>query len=574
MSDGIRPGPETARGIARGLTSYGDSEFSLFLRGAYARGAGLTAEDLARPVIGIAQTWSEFNPCHRHLREVAEAVKRGVLQAGGLPLEFPTISLGEIYLSPTSMLFRNLMAMDTEEMILGQPMDGVVLLGGCDKTLPAQLMGAASADRPAIVVTAGPMLTGRWEGARLGACTDCRRLWSEYRAGTLDEARLEAVQGELFPSTGTCMVMGTASTMAALTEALGMTLPGMAAVPAPLARRLRLAEAAGRRIVEMVREDLRPSAILTRAAFENAIRVLMAIGGSTNAVVHLPAIAGRVGVALDLDDFDRIGRTTPVVANVRPSGAYHMEDLAEAGGIPAVMKVLASCLDLGALTAMGSPLEAVLDGVAAPGDWQNVVTPLDRPLKADGGIAILRGTLAPSGAVLKTSAASPTLLRHRGPACVFRDLTDLAARVDDPALPVTPASVLVLQNAGPTGAGMPEAGALPIPRKLLAAGVRDMVRVSDARMSGTAGGTVVLHVAPEAAVGGPLGLVADGDEIVLDAATRRLDLLVPEAELARRRAAWTPPAPPPPRGYRRLFAERVLQAPEGCDFDFLRSPRA
>ena len=557
-------------GVRRGLTNYGDPEFSLFVRGAFARGMGLTGEDLARPVIGLAQTWSEFNPCHRHLREVAEAVKRGVWQAGGLPLEFPTISLGEIFLSPTSMLFRNLMAMDTEEMILGQPMDGVVLLGGCDKTLPAQLMGAASADRPAIVVTAGPMLTGRYEGMRLGACTDCRRLWTEHRAGEIDALRMEAIQGELFPSTGTCMVMGTASTMAALTEALGMTLPGMAAIPAPLSRRLRLAEAAGRRIVEMAREDLRPSRILTRAAFENAIRVLMAVGGSTNAVVHLPAIAGRAGVPLGLDDFDRFARTTPMVASIRPSGKYHMEDLAEAGGIPAVMKALAPLLHLDALTATGHPIGRALDDLPPPGAWQDVITTLDRPFTPEGGIAILRGSLAPDGAVLKVSAATPALLRHRGRACVFRDLADLAARIDDPALSVTPESVLVLQNAGPVGGpGMPEAGSLPLPKKILAAGVRDMVRVSDARMSGTAGGTVVLHVAPEAAVGGPLALVRDGDEILLDADARRLDLLVPDAEIARRRAAWRPPVSTPDRGYRRLFGERVLQAPQGCDFDFL-----
>ena len=560
------------QGIRRGLTNYGDPAFSLFIRGAYARGSGLTAEDLARPIIGIAQTWSEFNPCHRHLREVAEAVKRGVWQAGGLPLEFPTISLGEIYLSPTSMLFRNLMAMDTEEMILGQPMDAVVLLGGCDKTLPAQIMGAASADRPAIVVTAGPMLTGRFEGARLGACTDCRHFWSEHRAGTIDAARMEAIQGELFPSTGTCMVMGTASTMAALTEALGLTLPRIAAIPAPLSRRLRLAEAVGRRIVAMAREDLRPSAILTRPAFDNALRVLMALGGSTNAVVHLLAIAGRAGVRLGLDDFDAAARTTPMVANVRPSGTYHMEDLAEAGGIPAVMKALAPLLAREARTVTGRTLGEMLDGVPAPGAWQDVIASLDRPLRAEGGLAILRGSLAPDGAVLKVSAATPALLRHRGPACVFRDLADLSARVDDPALPVTPDSVLVLQNAGPVGGpGMPEAGSLPIPAKLLAAGARDVVRVSDARMSGTAGGTVVLHVAPEAAVGGPLALVRDGDEILLDAEARRLDLLVPEAELARRRAAWRPPAAPPERGYRRLFVERVLQASEGYDFDFLRA---
>jgi dihydroxy-acid dehydratase len=568
MSDAREPAAPT--GVRRGLTNYGDPEFSMFVRGAFARGMGLTGEDLSRPVIGLAQTWSEFNPCHRHLREVAEAVKRGVWQAGGLPLEFPTISLGEIFLSPTSMLFRNLMAMDTEEMILGQPMDGVVLLGGCDKTLPAQLMGATSADRPAIVVTAGPMLTGRYEGMRLGACTDCRRLWTEHRAGEIDALRMEAIQGELFPSTGTCMVMGTASTMAAMTEALGMTLPGMAAIPAPLSRRLRLAEAAGRRIVEMAREDLRPSRILTRAAFENAMRVLMAVGGSTNAVVHLPAIAGRAGVPLGLDDFDRFARTTPMVASVRPSGKYHMEDLAEAGGVPAVMKALAPLLNLDAPTVSGRSLGALLADVPTPGSWQEVVTTLDRPFKAEGGLAILRGSLAPDGAVLKVSAATPALLRHRGRACVFRNLADLGARVDDPALSVTPDSVLVLQNAGPVGGpGMPEAGSLPIPKKLLAAGVRDMVRISDARMSGTAGGTVVLHVAPEAAVGGPLGLVQDGDEILVDTEARRLDLLVPEAELARRRTAWQAPVALPARGYRRLFGERVLQAPEGCDFDFL-----
>jgi dihydroxy-acid dehydratase len=370
------------------------------------------------------------------------------------------------------------------------------------------------------------------------------------------------------------MVMGTASTMAALTEALGLTLPGMAAVPAPLARRLRLAEAAGRRIVEMVREDLRPSRILDRAAFENAVRVLMALGGSTNAVVHLAAVAGRARVPLDLDDFDRLARVTPMVASVRPAGTAHMEDLAEAGGIPAVMKVLAPLLHPEPLTATGRSLGEVLADVPTPGDWQDVIRPLDRPFRSEGGLVVLRGSLAPDGAVLKVAAATPALLRHRGRAVVFRDLADLAARVDDPGLPVTPESVLVLQHAGPVGGpGMPEAGSLPIPRKLLQAGVRDMVRLSDARMSGTAGGTVVLHVAPEAAVGGPLGLVQDGDEVVLDVETRRLDLLVGETEMARRRQGWRRPSPADDRGYRRLYAERVLQAPEGCDFDFLRPGR-
>ena len=537
---------------------------------------GLTGEDLSRPVIGLAQTWSEFNPCHRHLREVAEAVKRGVWQAGGLPLEFPTISLGEIFLSPTSMLFRNLMAMDTEEMILGQPMDGVVLLGGCDKTLPAQLMGAASADRPAIVVTAGPMLTGRYEGMRLGACTDCRRLWTEHRAGEIDALRMEAIQGELFPSTGTCMVMGTASTMAAMTEALGMTLPGMAAIPAPLSRRLRLAEAAGRRIVEMAREDLRPSRILTRAAFENAVRVLMAIGGSTNVVVHLPAIAGRAGVPLGLDDFDRFARTTPMVASIRPSGKYHMEDLAEAGGIPAVMKALAPLLHLDAPTVTGRSLGADAgrrDRPPGPGrTWSRPSTGRSRrragsPSFAGASLPTApcsrcRPPPRPSSATAAVPASSATSPTSRPGSTIRRWPSRRTA---------SSCSRTRVPWADP---GCPRPARSRSRRSCSRRGVRDMVRVSDARMSGTAGGTVVLHVSPEAAVGGPLALVRDGDEILLDTEARRLDLLVTDAELARRRAAWRAPDTLPDRGYRRLFGERVLQAPEGCDFDFLVGTRA
>ncbi len=560
------------RGYRKGLTDYGDPAFSAFIRGAYARGFGLTKEDLERPIIGIAQTWSELNPCHRHLREVAEAVKRGVWQAGGLPLEFPTISLGEIYLSPTAMLFRNLLSMDTEEMIRGQPLDGVVLLGGCDKTLPAQLMGAASAGVPALAVTAGPMIGGRHEGKRLGACSDCRGLWNEHRAGALGEAQMEEVQGELFPSAGHCMVMGTASTMACLAEALGMMLPGLAAVPAVSSRRLRLAEESGRRIVQMAEESLTPERVMTREAFENAIRVLMAVGGSTNAVVHLPAIAGRLGIELPLALFDEISRSTPLVGNVRPSGkTYLMEDLAEAGGVAVVMKELEPLLHGNALTVTGQTVRENLARVPRAKPWQDVILPRERPLAPEGGLALLSGSLAPQGAVIKTSAATPRLLAHTGRAVVFSSQEDMVRRIDDPDLPATPESVFVLQNAGPVGGpGFPEAGFLPIPKKLLQAGVRDIVRVSDARMSGTAGGTTVLHVAPEAAVGGPLALVAEGDLIRLDVPGRRLDLLVGEEELARRRAAWRPPERPYSRGYGRLFLDHVLQAPQGCDFDFLQ----
>jgi dihydroxy-acid dehydratase len=557
-------------GIRRGLTSYGDSGFSTFIRRAFCKGMGLSNEDLDKPVIGICNTWSELNHCHRHLRDVAEAVKRGVWQAGGLPLEFPTISLGETFLSPTSMLLRNLMAMDTEEMIRAQPLDGVVLLGGCDKTLPAQLMGAASADIPAIVVTAGPMLSGRYDHQHLGACTDCRRFWVEYRAGTLSSDELDVIEGALCPSTGHCMVMGTASTMASLVEALGMALPGCAAIPAPLAERARVAETSGRRIIGLVQEGLKPSRILTPEAFDNAIRVLMAVGGSTNAVIHLTAVAARAGVALSLDQFDHMSRDTPLLTSIRPSGRFHMEDLYEAGGVPAVMKELEPLLHGACLTVTGKTLSENLRHVSCPVRFREVIATLEKPFQPEGGLAVLHGNLAPAGAVIKQSAASPHLFHHRGRALVFASLEDLAARVDDDELDITPDDIMVLQNAGPIGGpGMPEAGYLPIPKKLLAQGVRDMVRISDARMSGTAFGTVVLHAAPEAAVGGPLGLVQTGDMIELDVANRRLDLLVPEHELNARRMQWQPPAPAYRRGYGKLFLDHVLQAPRGCDFDFL-----
>jgi dihydroxy-acid dehydratase len=552
------------------LTSYGDAGFSAFMRRAFAKGMGFTDRDLSRPVIGIANSWSELNHCNRSLREVAEAVKRGVWQAGGWPLEFPTISLGEIFLSPTSMLFRNLMALDAEEMIRAHPLDGVVLLANCDKTTPAYLMGAASADVPALVVTGGPMLNGRWRGQDLGACTDCRRYWTEYRAGTIGQEELGELEEALFRSHGHCMVMGTASTMAAATEALGMMLPGGAAIPAADSARLRYAEESGRRIVEMVGEDLRPSRILTAGAFENAIRVCVGIGGSTNAVVHLPAIAGRVGVKLPLERWDDLSRATPLIASVRPTGRFQMQELYEAGGVRAVMKELLPLLRGAALTATGRTVAEDLADVP-PSTMREIVAPLDAPLAPEGGMAVLRGNLAPDGAVIKHAAASPQLLRHRGRAIVFNGLEEMMARVNDPALDVRPEDVLVLRNAGPVGGpGMPEAGLIPIPRKLLEAGVRDMVRVSDARMSGTAYGTIVLHVAPEAAVGGPLAAVREGDEIELDVAGRRLELLVPNDEIARRLVARAVSAPSAStrRGYGWLYGRHVTQAPLGCDFDF------
>lgn len=560
-------------GRRREVTSYGDAGFSQFMRRAFAKGMGYSEETIQRPVIGICNSWSELNHCNRHLRELAEAVKRGVWQAGGWPVEFPTISLGEIFISPTAMLYRNLMAMDAEEMIRAQPLDGVVLLANCDKTTPAYLMAAASADIPAIVVTGGPMLNGRWRGENLGACTDCRRYWTEYRAGTINDDELGELEEALFRSHGHCMVMGTASTMAAITEALGMTLPGGAAVPAPDANRSRLAESAGHRIVAMVEEDLRPSRIMTSDAVENAVRVLMAIGGSTNGVIHLLAIAGRLGVDLPLSRFDELSRTTPLIASMRPTGAFQMEELYEAGGIPAVLRELLPLLHGDALTVTGRTVaENARD--SAPSSRRDVVASIEQPFASEGGLSILHGNLAPDGAVIKHAAASPELLHHRGRAIVFRSIDDMAQRVNDLALDVRRDDILVLQGAGPIGGpGMPEAGMIPIPRKLLDAGIRDMVRISDGRMSGTAYGTVVLHVAPESAIGGPLAAVNDGDEIELNVEERRLELRVPPAEISERLASLRQLSPrtPPVGGYRWLYARHVLQANEGCDFDCCRA---
>ncbi len=539
-----------------------------FIHRAFTKASGYDAQDLGRPIVGIAQTWSELNHCNSHLRQVAEAVKRGVWQAGGTPLEFPTISLSEILVKPTTMLYRNLMAMDTEEMIRCHPLDGVVLLAGCDKTTPAQLMGAASADLPAIMVTGGPMLSGRYQGRDLGACTDCRLLDTERRAGTLPEQAWREMEDAICRSAGHCMVMGTASSMASVAEALGMTLPGCAAIPAVDSRRLRLSEASGRQIVRAIEQDLRPSRILTRDAFENAIRVAMALGASTNVIIHLIAIAGRLGIELPLDHFDSLSRTTPFLANVRPSGEYQMEELFEAGGVPAVMKELRPLLHLEALTVSGAPIREQID--AARNEDPRVIRSLAEPLHPEGGTVVLRGNLCPNGAVIKQTAASPELLRHRGRAVVFESIADLDARIDDPGLDVRPEDVLVLKGCGPVGApGMPERGNLPLPRKILALGVRDMVRISDGRMSGTAFGTVVLHVAPESAVGGPLALVANGDEIELNVPERRVELLVDTASLAARASQWGPAEGKFERGYGWLYQRHVLQADRGCDFDFL-----
>jgi L-arabonate dehydrase len=549
---------------------FGGSDLYSFVHRSWMRAEGF-AKDVfdGRPVIGICNSWSELTSCNAHLRLVAEAVKRGVWEAGGWPLEFPTISLGEPFMKPTTMMYRNLMAMDVEESLRANPLDGVVLLCGCDKTTPAQLMGAASADLPAIMVTGGPMLKGNWRGQEIGSGTDAFRFNDLHRRGRITDEQLVEIESCMSRSSGHCMVMGTASTMTSIAEALGMTLPGAAAIPAVDSRRYEIAQRSGRRAVELAREHVRPSQIMTRAAFQNAMRVNAAIGGSTNAIVHLMALAGRLGVKLELDDFDEIARTTPWLANVKPSGDFLMEDFFYAGGVPAVMHELGDLLELDAMTVSGSTAgENVAD---AETHVRDVIRTREDPLRVQGGTVILRGNLAPNGAVLKVSAASEHLLQHTGRALVFLDRDDLLARIDDDELDVDADTVLVLQNAGPKGGpGMPEWGQLPIPRKLLDQGVTDMVRISDARMSGTSYGTVVLHVAPESAIGGPLAAVRTGDAIRLDVAARTLDVLLSEAEIAARLDEWKPPERMYSRGYGRLFAEHVLQADEGCDFDFLR----
>jgi dihydroxy-acid dehydratase len=562
-----------ATGMRKGLTSYGDAEFSLFLRSAFIKGAGYTDAALTKPIVGIAATGSGFNPCHGNAAQLIEAVKRGVMLAGGLPVEFPTISIHESFAHPTSMFLRNLMSIDTEEMIRAQPMDAVVLIGGCDKTVPAQLMGAASAGIPAIQLVTGSMLTGAHRGRTVGACTDCRRFWAGFRGDEIDAQEIAEVNDQLVASVGTCSVMGTASTMACIAEALGIALPGSASPPAVTADRVRIAERSGAQAVAMAAAKLTPDRILTPKAFVNALRVLLAIGGSTNAIIHVTAIAGRLGIDIDLEGLDRMGRETPVLVDLKPSGAQYMEDFHKAGGLTVVLRELKPLLHLDALTVTGRTLGDELEA-AAPGFPQEVIRPFADPIYAHGGIAVLRGNLAPGGAIIKQSAASSALMEHEGRAVVFANLEDMAARIDDPALDVQADDVLVLQNIGPKGApGMPEAGLIPIPKKLARGGVKDMVRISDGRMSGTAAGTIVLHVTPEAALGGPLALVRSGDRIRLSVKARSLALLVDDAELARRRQAL-PPAPVhdgDERGYRCLFLRSVLQADRGCDFDFLRA---
>ena len=534
------------------------------------------AEHLGKPVIAILNTWAEINPCHMHLRERAEQVKRGVWEAGGFPLEFPVATLSETFCKPTPMLYRNLLAMETEELLRSYPVDGAVLMGGCDKTTPALLMGAASAGLPAIFVPAGPMLRGNFRGAPLGSGTDLWKYWDDYRAGLIGECEMTELECGIARSPGHCMTMGTASTMTSAAEALGMTLPGAASIPAPDSAHYRMAAASGRRIVEMTWEGLTPDQILTREAFEDAAAAVLALGGSTNALIHLIAMAGRCAVPLTLDDFDAIARRVPVLANIRPGGAYLMEDFYYAGGLPALLARLAAvpgALHTGRRTVTGATLGAGLDGATVHNE--DVIRPPERALSAEGGVAVLRGNLAPDGAVIKHIAADPRLLRHTGPAVVFDSYQDIRERIDDPSLQITADSVLVLRGAGPLGGpGMPEYGMLPIPSYLLAAGVRDMVRISDARMSGTSYGACVLHVSPESHAGGPLALVRTGDPVTLDVAARSLRAEITDAELSRRRAQWHPPAPRYQRGYGALYSEHVTQADQGCDFDFLARPGA
>jgi dihydroxy-acid dehydratase len=535
---------------------------------------GYAAADFAgKPVIAIVNTWSDLNPCHMHFRTRAEEVKRGVWQAGGFPVEVPALSLGETFMKPSTMFYRNLLAMEVEELLRSNPVDGAVLLGGCDKTVPAMVMGATSMNLPTIFLPAGPMLRGNYRGDVLGSGSDSWKYWAELRAGNITRADWEEVEEGIARSFGTCMTMGTASTMAAVVEVLGLTLPGASSIPAADSSHARLADACGRRIVDMVWEDLKPRDVLRAASFDNAVTVAMALGGSTNAIIHLVAMAGRAGIDLPLARFDEISRRTPLLANLRPSGKYLMEDFYYAGGLRALLSRIPDLLDTGCGTVTGKSLAANIDGAKVHNE--DVILPRNRPLKTEGGVVVLRGNLAPNGAVIKQSAMEEKFLKHTGPAVVFRDYNDMAARIDDPKLEVTESSVLVLKNAGPLGGpGMPEWGMLPIPKKLLQKGVRDMVRISDARMSGTSYGSCVLHVAPESYVGGPLAFVEDGDPILLDVCARKLELQVPEEKLAARRAKWKVPPPRFVRGYGVLFANSASQADRGCDFNFLEGTAA
>ncbi len=562
----------TARKTSETLRSarwFGTNDMRGFSHHSRAAQVGYSRADYqGKPVIAIINTWSDINVCHSHFRQRAEEVKRGVLQAGGFPLEMPAIALAEVFQKPTTMLYRNLLAMETEELLRSYPVDGCVLMGGCDKTTPAMLMGALSMNLPAIFLPAGPMLSGHFRDQKLGSGSDLWKFWAEKRAGNLTEEQWLGIEEGIARSPGHCMTMGTASTMTSAAEAMGMTLPGAVSIPAADSRHARLATESGRRIVEMVWEDLKPRDIVTTAAIDNAITTVLALGGSTNAVVHMVAVARRAGVPMTIDRFDELARRTPLIANVRPAGKFLMEDFFYAGGLRALLKEIADLLSLGERTVNGRTLGANI--ASAEVFNREVILAREHALVAKDSLAVLRGNLAPNGAVIKPAAAEPQLLRHTGPAVVFTDYNDLAARIDDPALPVTKDSVIVLQHAGPLGApGMPEWGQLPIPKKLLAEGVRDMVRISDARMSGTSYGACVLHVAPESFVGGPLALVQDGDLIELDVPARRLELHISESEMARRRAAWKQPAPKYVRGFGALYQQHITQADQGCDFDFL-----
>ncbi len=552
---------------------FGTKDVAGLIHRSYLRSEGISQAAIeGRPIIGVCNSWSELVNCNVHFRGLAAAVKRGVLQAGGLPLEFPTMSLGEAFMKPTTMMFRNLMAMDVEETIRANPIDAVVLIGGCDKTVPAQLMGAASANLPTIMITGGPAQPAVFRGEQISNGTDLWQYTADLRAGRITAAEYDELESAMVPSVGHCQEMGTASTMTSIAEALGMSLPGTASIPAVDARRAAAAEASGRRAVEMALEGgPRPSEVMTAEAFDNAITLLMSIGGSTNAVIHLLALAGRMGVDLQLDRFDEISRRTPILTNVRPSGTHLVENLFHAGGIPAVMRELLPLLHGDALTVTGSTVAQNLASTP-PSIDRDVVSEYGSPVSTEGGIAVVRGSLAPSGAIIKQSAATPELMRHRGPAVVFEDVYDVAARIDDPHLEVSRYSVLILRNSGPRGApGMPEWGQIPIPAKLLREGVSDMVRISDARMSGTSFGTIVLHVAPESAVGGPLGAVRDGDMITLDVDARQIDVELDPDQIAERLRSAPPAAPKYTRGYGQLFIDHVMQADTGCDFDFLRS---
>ncbi len=555
-------------GLKKGLTNYGDPEFATYLRKSFARSMGISPEMLDKPIVGIAMTPSGFNSCHRGMPELVEAVSRGILAAGALPRPFPTISLGEVFLKPTSMVYRNLMAMDTEEMVRAQPMDAVVMIGGCDKTVPAQLMGAASANIPAIQLVTGPMSTGRHKGERLGACTDCRRFWGKYRANEIDQAEISQVEGKLSTTSGTCGVMGTASTMACIAEVMGMSLPDSAAIPSVHSSRLVAAEMSGKAAAELIKNPILPSEVITEKSVENAFRVLMALSGSTNAIVHLTAVAGRLGIKISQERLNQISDETPVLVNLKPVGEGYMEDFFAAGGVRAVLHEIKHLLHLDTKNILGQTLEEVLE---EPMDWvdRNYIKTLEDPVSKVGGLISVTGNIAPDGAIFKRAAATPDLFEVEGRAVVFEGLEDLSKRIDDPDLDVNVDDILVLKNAGPVAAGMPEAGYLPIPKKLAQKGVKDMVRISDARMSGTAFGTIVLHMSPESGIGGPLAAVENGDRIRFSVADKRIDLLVDDAVIQERLRKRVP-LKISERGYQSLYSKTVTQAPEGCDFDFLQ----